>query len=93
MPADRYWQFENARQPRHAETQPHDLRVFAHRVRDDLRNDWLVVPVDVDAPALTTIRAGGTRTRGERLRVDLQNDAGRRSLRMFRVKARRSFRG
>ena len=91
MPADRYWQFENAQvNLGMLETQPHDLaRLCLTEFATIYGNDWLVVPVDVDAPALTTIRAVWyTNTFGERLRVDPQNDAGRPGrFRMFRVTA------
>jgi len=89
MPADRYWQFENARvNLGMLDTQPHDLaRLCLTEFATIYGNDWLVVPVDVDALALTTIRGVWyTNTFGERIRVDPPNDAGRPGkFRMFRV--------
>jgi hypothetical protein len=91
MPADRYWQFENAQvNLGMLETQPHDLaRLCLTEFATIYGNDWLVVPVDVDAPALTTIRGVTyTNTFGEQLTVSPANDTGRPGrFRMFKVTA------
>jgi hypothetical protein len=89
MPADRYWQFENGEvNLGMLETQPHDLaRLCLVEFATIYGNDWLVVPVDVDAGALTTVRGVSyTDTFGERLRVERANDANRPgTFRMFTI--------
>jgi hypothetical protein len=89
MPADRYWQFENgAVNLGMLESQPHDLaRLCLAEFATIYGNDWLVVPVDVDAGALTTVRTVSyTNTFGERIRVERPDDAGRPGrFRMFQI--------
>lgn len=57
MPADRYWQFEDGQvNLGRLDAQPHDLaRLCVAEFAMIYGNDWLVVPVNVPAGALTTI--------------------------------------
>jgi hypothetical protein len=89
MPADRYWQFENGEvNLGMLEIQPHDLaRLCLVEFAAVYGNDWLVVPLDVDAGALTTVRSVTyTDTFGERIVVGAPNDAHRPGIfRMFEI--------
>ncbi|MEP6618804.1 MAG: hypothetical protein ABJE47_05800 [bacterium] len=89
MPSDRYWQFENgAVNLGMLETQPHDLaRLCLAEFAMIYGNDWLVVPLDVDAASMTQVRTVSyTNTFGERIRVDPPADADRTGrFRMYRI--------
>ena len=80
MPSDRYWQFEDGLVNfGMLETQPHDLaRLCLAEFAMIYGNDWLVVPLDVDADAHTSVdEVAYTTTFGERLPVVAPNDASR----------------
>ncbi|MEO9036742.1 MAG: hypothetical protein ABI442_14615, partial [Gemmatimonadaceae bacterium] len=91
MPSDRYWQYENGEvNLGMLETQPHDLaRLCLAEFAMVYGNDWLVVPVDVLAGALTTVRSVSyTNTFGEQVSVARGDDAGRPGrFRMFEISA------
>jgi peptidoglycan hydrolase-like protein with peptidoglycan-binding domain len=80
MPADRYWQFEDGLvNLGMLETQPHDLaRLCLAEFAMIYGNDWLVVPLDVDADAHTRIaEVAYTTTFGERRTVAAPDDTSR----------------
>lgn len=80
MPADRYWQYEDGSvNLGMLQSQPHDLaRLCLVEFAMVYGNDWLVVPVDIQANAFTTITdVSYTTTFGERFSVLPSNDAGR----------------
>lgn len=72
LPADRYWEFEDAEVNLGAlEVEPHDLgRLLLVEFAMTFGNDWLVVPLSVPHGSLTTIDSViYTNTFGERFRV------------------------
>jgi hypothetical protein len=89
MPADRYWQYEDGEvNLGMLESQPHDLaRLCLAEFALVYSNDWLVVPVDVEADAFTTVtEVAYTTTFNERIAVAAPDDRGRPGrFRMFQI--------
>lgn len=94
MPADRYWQYEDgAVNLGMLESQPHDLaRLCLAEFAMIYGNDWLVVPVDIDAGAFTGVtEVSYTTTFGERITVPAPDDGARAGrFRMFGISRRGS---
>ena len=91
MPSNRYWQFEDgAVNLGMLQSQPHDLaRLCLVEFAMVYGNDWLVVPVDIQANAFTTITdVSYTTTFGERIPVPSPDDSGRSGkFQMFSITA------
>lgn len=86
MPADRYWEFEDAQVNLGAlDAKPHDLaRLALAEFALVYSQDWLVVPVDVPVGALTVIdELSYTTTFGERIPVARADDGA--SYQMFEI--------
>jgi hypothetical protein len=80
MPADRYWQYEDGQVNFGGlDAQPHDLaRLCVSEFAIIYGNDWLVVPLNVQAGAFTQIiEVAYTDTFGERINVPPADEAGR----------------
>jgi hypothetical protein len=93
MPADRYWEFEDAQVNLGAlEVQPHDLaRLLLVEFATVYGNDWLVVPVDVPLGSFTSIGAVTyTTTFGEKFAVARADDTTRSgTFRLFELSVAR----
>jgi hypothetical protein len=89
MPADRYWQFEDAQvHLGQLDAQPHDLaRLCVAEFAMVYGNDWLVVPLTVHGGSLTRIESVAyTTTFGERFVVRAADDTRRTGrFRMFAI--------
>ena len=89
MPADRYWQFEDAQvHLGQLDAQPHDLaRLCVAEFAMVYGNDWLVVPLTVHGGSLTRIESVAyTTTFGERFEVRAADDSRRTGrFRMFAI--------
>lgn len=89
MPADRYWQFEDAQvHLGQLDAQPHDLaRLCVAEFAMVYGNDWLVVPLTVHGGSLTRIESVSyTTTFGERFAVAAADDRTRSGrFRMFAI--------
>ncbi|HSM07323.1 MAG TPA: hypothetical protein VK858_22030, partial [Longimicrobiales bacterium] len=89
MPADRYWQFEDAQvHLGQLDAQPHDLaRLCVAEFGMVYGNDWIVVPLTVHGGALTRVESVAyTTTFGERFVVAPADDTNRSGrFRMFAI--------
>jgi hypothetical protein len=88
MPSDRYWQFEDGQvNLGRLDAQPHDLaRLCVAEFAMIYGNDWLVVPLNVQAGSFTTVtEVAYTDTFGERTEVAAPDSNSLMTARPFRM--------